>query len=125
MKSHKPAWWQPALLIPIMFGLLMLEQLFPLPGVSSKIVDLGIIVSAFAAMRIWVQANEGLIERHDMETDNSLSELQITIYDPDEKTKRNEEGARGVIHSVKPRSAIRSRREQVDIPKEDEKWSLN
>ncbi len=81
MKTRKPAWWQLYLLVPIMLGLVALEALRPLPGVSDQIVDAAIVLLFFGSMLFWVHANGGLLERYYMEHDEPY-DFKVTLYAP-------------------------------------------
>ncbi len=62
MRDRKPAWWQLYLLVPIMFVLVVLEQLRPLPGISQQAVAAVITLATFGSMLLWVQVNGGMLE---------------------------------------------------------------
>ncbi len=87
MQHHKPAWWQLLLLAPIMFGLLALEHVFPLPGISDGDVDAGIVIFTFIAMLIWVNGNAGRLEWYYADKDRAFDEYTITVYEPISKAE--------------------------------------
>ena len=124
-KERKPAWWQLYILVPVMLGLILVEQLDPLPGIASEFVDLSVVVLTFGTMLAWMRINSGLIEYDEMEKDESLRDLRITIYDPQADTS-NEVGESNLwLPSLLPHRAnpipIERRDERGDI----EQWSLN
>jgi hypothetical protein len=124
-KEHKPAWWQLYILVPVMIGLILVEQLDPLPGIASEIIDLSVVVLTFGTMLAWMWINSGLIEFEEMEKDESLCYLNITLYDPQTDTS-NEVGEPNLwLPSVSPHLAnpipVERRGEREDI----EQWSLN
>ncbi len=82
MEYRKPAWWQLVLLIPIMFGLLALEHVVPLPGISDAYVDGGIVILTFAALFVWTWWNSGRLEWYYVDKDESLRNLKVTVYEP-------------------------------------------
>jgi hypothetical protein len=125
MQQHKPAWWQLYILVPVMLGLILIEQLDPLPGISPEIADVSVVVLTFGTMLAWMRINSGLIEYEEMEKDESLRHLKITLYDPQSDTS-NEVGESNLwLPSMLPHPAnpipVRQQSEREDI----EKWSLN
>jgi hypothetical protein len=125
MKQYKPMWWQLYILVPVMIGMILVEQLDPMPGISSEFVDLGVVVLTFGMMLAWMRINSGLIESDEMEKDESLCDLRITIYDPQADTTNDVEESNLWMPPVSPHSAnpipVERRKEREDI----EKWSLN
>ncbi len=81
MKTRKPAWWQLFLLVPVMLGLVGLEALKPLPGVSDQIVDAAVVVLFFGSVLEWVHMNGGLLETYSMEQDGAC-DFKVTVYSP-------------------------------------------
>ena len=53
----KPAWWQLYVLVPVLGGLLMLEQRAALPPGWHMGVQAGIICVVYGLVRRWVRAN--------------------------------------------------------------------
>ena len=82
MQHRKPAWWQLALLIPIMFGLMALDHVFPLASISDGNVDAGILILTFVAMLVWLNKNGGRLEWYYVDKDRALDNLKITVYEP-------------------------------------------
>ena len=124
-KEHKPAWWQLYILVPVMLGLILVEQLHPLPGIAAEIVDLSVVVLTFGAMLAWMRINSGLIEYDEMEKDESLRYLNITLYDPQSDTSKDVEESNLWTPSMLPHPAnpipVRQQSEREDIGK----WSRN
>jgi len=124
-QEHKPAWWQLYILVPVMLGLILVEQLDPLPGISSEIVDLSVVVLTFGMMLAWMRINSGLIEYDGMEKDESLRYLKITLYDPQSDTSNDVGESNLWSPSMLPHPAnpipVGRQGEQEDI----EQWSLN
>ena len=125
MQQHKPAWWQLYILVPVMLGLILVEQLDPLPGISSEIVDLSVVVLTFGTMLAWMRINSGLIEYDEMEKDESLRYLNITLYDPQSDTSNDVGESNLWLPSMLPHPAnlipVGRQSEREDI----EQWSLN
>ena len=125
MQQHKPAWWQLYILVPVMLGLILVEQLDPLPGIASEIVDLSVVVLTFGAMWAWMRINSGLVESDEMEKDESLRDLKITLYDPQADTSNDVGESNLWLPSMLPHPAnpipVRQQSEREDV----EKWSLN
>ncbi len=125
MQNQKPAWWQLFMLVPLMFVLLVIEHLAPLPGVSDEIVDVGIVALTFIAMIGWVQLNSGLLERYEINRDKSLDDLKVTVYEPvskmDEKADMSHDAspARKNFSGVRVPGSPSGRIEEEDI------WFLN
>ena len=124
MKTHKPAWWQLYLLIPIMFVLIAIESLEPLPGMSNDIVDAGIVVLFFVAVLGWVHLNGGLLERYYMDQDGNY-DLKITVYEPASKPKDDANDGHDSTWYEMPDSDIFLHGRQNIALKEREKWSRN
>lgn len=124
MRTHKPAWWRLYLLIPIMFILIALEGLEPLPGMSNEIVDAGIVVLFFVAVLGWIHINGGLLERYYMEQDGNY-DLKITVYESASKTKTNGDDKRDLTPLMMPRSGLDLRGWQNVKLEEKGKWSRN
>jgi hypothetical protein len=124
-KERKPAWWQLYILVPVMLGLILVEQLDPLPGIASEIVDLSVVVLTFGTMLAWMRINSGLIEFEEMEKDESLRYLNITLYDPQSDTSNDLGESNLWTPSMIPHPAnpipVGRQGEQEDT----EKWSLN
>ena len=124
-KERKPAWWQLYILVPVMLGLILIEQLDPLPGISPEIADVSVVVLTFGTMLAWMRINSGLIEYDEMEKDESLRYLKITIYDPQSDTS-NEVGESNLwLPSVSPHLANPIPVERQGELEDIEKWSLN
>jgi len=79
MLKHKTAWWQLYLLVPIMFGLMAVEHLKPLPGIPDPIFDATIMILTFGAMLGWVYLN-----RADLGSGAKAGprSFKITVYEP-------------------------------------------
>jgi hypothetical protein len=125
LQSRKPAWWQLYALVPLMIGLVVIEHLDPLPGVPAKVVDAGIVVLTFGAMLVWVHFNGGLVEYYEMQRDESLRNLKITIYDPQSDTMKDVDASNLWTPSMlsDPANAFAVRWQGED--EDTEKWSLN
>jgi hypothetical protein len=124
-KERKPAWWQLYILVPVMLALILVEQSDPLPGIASEIVDLGVVVLTFGAMLAWMRINSGLIEFEEMEKDESLRYLKITLYDPQSDTS-NEVGESNLWSPSRlPHPANRIPVERRDEREDIERWSHN
>ncbi len=125
-RDRKPAWWQLYLLVPIMFGLLVVEHFVPLPRVSDQIVDGGIVVLTFGAMAGWVHANGGLLERYYMERDGTAHNLKITVYEPAATRRANRYLSHGPVGPVQA-DAYQAQAEPNEEVKEEEtdEWLLN
>jgi len=125
MQSRKPAWWQLYLLVPIMFGLIALERLLPLPRASDAIVDAAIVVLTYGAMLFWVHINGGLLERYEMERDTSLRHLTMVVYEPTCNTEdANVDWKERKVFTL-PRAAIQARVGALGVGEDEAKWSLN
>jgi hypothetical protein len=125
MQSRKPAWWQLYLLVPIMFGLIALERLLPLPRASDAIVDAAIVVLTYGAMLFWVHINGGLLERYEMERDTSLRHLTMVVYEPICRTEdANVDWKERKVFTL-PRAAIQARVGALGVGEDEAKWSLN
>ncbi len=120
MKTRKPAWWQLYLLVPLMLGLVGLEALKPLPGISDQIVDAAVVVLFFGSVLLWVHLNGGLLERFYMEQDGQY-EFKVTVYAP----KDNENNGHTVLPDGVPDYGVTQYNGQDLTPKEEEKWSRN
>ncbi|MBI5303525.1 MAG: hypothetical protein HY868_15430 [Chloroflexi bacterium] len=105
MKSRKPAWWQLYLVIPVVIGLGLSEELTPLPGVSREIVFAAIIALMFSAMFAWVQFNRGRLEWYEMERTGTVDDLRITVFNP--KSARADQNSGEVIRSPMLRPVLR------------------
>jgi len=83
-------------------------------------------VFTFGAMLAWMRINSGLIEYDEMEKDESLRYLNITLYDPQSDTSKDVEESNlwtpsNVATSSKSNSCPTSQSEREDIGK----WSRN
>jgi hypothetical protein len=125
MKTRKPAWWQLYVLVPIMSVLLVLEHLAPLPRVSDQAVDAGIVLVAFGAMLVWSHLNAGLLEWNDMERYKRQSQINVTVYEPDDKTNGDEQDHTNISSSIMTRPITRLHGTQSIEMKEEGKWFLN
>ncbi len=124
MKNQKPAWWQLFVLVPLMFGLIGLEHLAPLPGISDEIVDIGIVSLTFLAMVGWVHVNSGLLERYELDRDKSLDELKITVYEPVSKIRESAKSSEDSFTSEASLAGHIQNNRRVRI-KEEDIWFLN
>ena len=141
MQHRKPQWWQLFALVPLMFALLALEHLAPVPGVSDTVADAGIVVLTFVAMLGWVHLNEGLLEWYYGERDEASSDLKITVYEPASKKQNGKghsedsslavtlngsgEGASDTVVRALPPHSVRLYRPQRALKKEKNKWHRN
>ncbi len=82
MLKHKPAWWQLYLLAPVMFSLMAIEHLKPLPGVSDQIFDTVVMVLTFGALLGWVYWNRANLRMDDRRGRTSVRSYKITVYEP-------------------------------------------
>ncbi len=117
MKNRQPAWWQLFLLVPVMFGLFLLETAKPLPGVSDKIVDAGLVVLFFGAVFVWVHLNGGILEHYYIEQDGPY-DFRVTVYGPE----KNEQP---LPMDTMPEYRVPRYDWQNVLVKEEEKWSRN
>ncbi len=121
MTSHKPAWWQLYLLVPIMFGLMVLEHLAPLPRVSDQIVDTVIMALTFGAMLLWVKRNAANLEESSLcARPSALSTLKPDGHKPNARVQGIPPFSRDyapsaiqsrLVRSHRPRRAVRSGRD--------------
>lgn len=124
MKSRRPAWWQLYILLPLMLALLAAQHFLPLPGISDQLVDIGIVLLTFVGMFVWVRLNLGLIERVDLDDEQALRDLKVTVHEP-QNAKVDDEHTMHAMPlmttwpSVSLHFAGDARRE------ERETWSLN
>ncbi len=125
MKNRKIAWWQPFLAAPIGFGLMILEHLHPLPGISNSLVDAVIVILIFAAMLAWVQINSGLLEWYYVQRDESGYDLKITVYEPEAENKSQEEADEEAAPANNHRPPLRMRRASIIRSKEQDRWYPN
>jgi hypothetical protein len=123
MKQRKLAWWQLFALVPIMLGLMVIEQLAPLPGVSPEIVDVGIVLLTFGAMIAWVNINAGLLEWYYIEKDEMQDNFRVTVYEP--KPHTSDEDSSEAMQFEAPRRAIRGRGSRLVEGNDGKKWRLN
>jgi hypothetical protein len=124
MQKRKPAWWQLIMLVSIMFGLMVVEHLAPLPGISDQLVDAGIVALAFVGMLVWVHLNGGLLEWYYMEKDGAIPWLKITVYEPVSKTQDDGADSHEATPLSAPRAPIKTRKPRVQSKGKD-KWFLN
>ncbi len=73
MHKVKPAWWQLYILIPLMVGLVVLEQAMPVPGLAPQLVDVSIVLMVFGGMILWVQSNADRLQDHYMKQEELSS----------------------------------------------------
>ncbi|MCI0475656.1 MAG: hypothetical protein L0Y55_05370 [Anaerolineales bacterium] len=125
MQLRKPAWWQLYVLVPLMIGLVFVEHLDPLPGVSPEIVDGMIVLLTFGAMFVWMHVNGSAIEYDEMQRNGSHRNLKITIYKLESAPAENAQGL-SIATSLAPTSSPINRVTTPRIGRADEgKWSLN
>jgi hypothetical protein len=125
MSQHKPAWWQLYAILPLMAGLLLAELFKPLPETAPEIVDVGIVAICFGSMLAWMRINGGLIESEELEKDESIRDLKITVYDPQTDSMT---GAGEVDLALPANSEMSIDASPVTEPKvnvDEEKWLLN
>lgn len=79
MSVRKPMWWLLYLLIPLLIGLLILDQDLVLSLLGHEIVQFGILLVFFGLVVLWVRSNSAALVRKPKP--NPLS-LIITVYDP-------------------------------------------
>jgi hypothetical protein len=123
MQTRKLAWWQLYLLIPIMFGLIGLEVVRPLPGVPSEAVVAGIVLLFFAAVLVWVHVNGGLLEWKAIDEEGSPDHFKVTVIGPDSAYDgwTNYQDPMPVLTSHEQSSS----RERLTGEKRSDIWSLN
>ncbi len=124
-KTQKPAWWQLFVLVPLMFGLMVVEHLTPLPGISDEIVDVGIVAFTFVAMIGWVQVNGGVLERYEIDRDKSLDDLKITVYEPVSRMDAQVETSPDASPTRKTLSGVRVQGDPRRHIEEKDIWFLN
>ena len=138
MQHPKPAWWQLALLAPVMFGLMALEHIFPLTGISDGDVDAGIVIFTFIAILVWVNQNAGRLEWYYADKDATRDELKITVYEPVAETQDVEVQSDEIAPALKangngknisnsaaialPHHPVRRFRPRAAVRKEKNKW---
>lgn len=62
MYNRKPAWWQLFALLPLMVGAVLLVNHLGWGQTAGTVADVLVIVATFAAMGLWMSANETAIE---------------------------------------------------------------
>ncbi len=125
MQNRKPAWWQLWMLVPLMFVLMALEHVTPLPGVSDGIVDTGILILTFVGMMAWVHLNGGLLERYGADRDEALQNLKITVYEPAVKNDADQVDPPAATPAAIVRERIALGERLADEYEESETWFLN
>ncbi len=79
MSDRKPAWWLLYLLVPVVIGLLIVDQELVLSLLGHQIVQLGILFVFIGLVVFWIRSNSAALVRK--EKPNALS-LIITVDDP-------------------------------------------
>ncbi len=125
MQNRKPAWWQLWMLVPLMFVLMALEHVTPLPGVSDGVVDTGILILTFVGMMAWVHLNGGLLERYGIDRDKALQNLKITVYEPAVKNDVDQVDPPAATPAVMSHERIALGEQLADEYEESETWFLN
>ena len=125
MQSRKPAWWQLYLLVPIMFGLIALERLLPLPAHQMKSWTLELWCSSTArccsgftsTAACWsVTRWDGT---HRCATSRWLSTSRLAT-----RRMTTEIGRSGRYWTL-PAAAIQARVGALGAGEDEAKWSLN
>ncbi len=130
MKTQKPVWWQLYLLAPILLALTVVVHLAGVSGTWEQMADGGLVLAVFVGILVWIQVNGSLLERYEMQRDDTWHTLRITVYEPEVNRKWNREFSHGTTFPrvVRPTVPLTTNPD-ADFSeleeKEEEKWSLN
>ncbi len=97
MQKCHVAWWQIAILIPVMIVLLLVVRMAHFPGVSEQVADEGIVLATFGGMFIWTRVNAGPLDEYYREQDGAGSVGWIAVEESGGKDSRIERPQRDPV----------------------------
>jgi hypothetical protein len=80
-KRSKASWWVLYVLVFVMIGMLLLESVDGLPSWANDVAGIGIVITVFGTMILWVRANASTL-MEDERASAGVEEYRITVIPP-------------------------------------------